>query len=300
MLLPLKRVPPFTDLLALRPPNLSDYTYFDAMAVAPFSPDEAGFTLGNASWLADAALLAYAEESFAWAHFQLGGLKPGKFFRGLTARGYVGLADRFILVSFRGMEVTDPLHFALDALVSAADFLPAHWGSGSVHHGFLETLNQIWPGAGGIGSYLKANLIGAAGPRKVWFTGHSLGAALATLAAAQYRAGPRALYTFASPRVGDAAFAAAFGLPRAPRLVHNQDLVPRLPPPDMGFKHVGDPYFIDAAGRVSPGAANLVSPGDTLHGPEPDLIGAARLNLFDHAPIYYATKVFNAFALTQS
>ena len=177
---------------------------------------------------------------------------------------------------------------------------PPTGDGGNVHRGFLEALNQVWPGPTGMTSYLLSNLAGPAGMRKVWFTGHSLGAALATLAAAQYTAGPRSLYTFASPRVGDAAFAAGFPLPRAPRFVHCNDLVPRLPPPDMGFKHAGDPFFIDPAGGIQPGASKLVSPGDTMHGPGLDLIGAARLNLFDHAPIYYATKIFNAFVSSQS
>ncbi len=40
------------------------------------------------------------------------------------------------------------------------------------------------------------------GSRRVWFTGHSLGGALATLAAGRYERAPE-VYTFGAPRVGD-------------------------------------------------------------------------------------------------
>ena len=78
----------------------------------------------------------------------------------------------------------------------------------------------------------------------VTVTGHSLGAALATLLAIDMSANttfPTGLYTLASPRVGDLTFHNLFNhvVPNAYRIVNRLDVVPQLPPPLFYF-HVGD------------------------------------------------------------
>ncbi|MCA9453043.1 MAG: hypothetical protein KC584_10520, partial [Nitrospira sp.] len=61
--------------------------------------------------------------------------------------------------------------------------------------------------------------------RTFWFTGHSLGAALATLAADRY-GDVQGLYTFGSPLVGDEGFARDFYV-SGYRFVNNNDVVAR-------------------------------------------------------------------------
>lgn len=303
--LSLKRPPnPIFDAVALAPPNLVGYSYFDAGAVAAFKPQQRGFDSTNATWLADAALLAYAQPDFAWPQFQKASLVPGKFFSGASTQVYAALTDTFVVVAFRGTEVRDVRDFLIDAVVTDAEFVPATWaGGGKVHQGFQDGLDEVWtlPQGGGLGAFLQSVETGPQGPRVIWFTGHSLGAALATLAAGRFAAAndgasPCYLYTYASPRVGDVNFATAFPLKNVCRFVHDNDAVPRLPPPNLGFKHVGDPWWIDGDGNLVPGAGWLTAPGDTLHGADLDLVGAIKLNLIDHAPIYYATYIWNAFA----
>jgi hypothetical protein len=84
--------------------------------------------------------------------------------------------------------------------------------------------------------------------------GHSLGGALATLyvvqnasAAAGTPLNPRAIYTFASPRVGDETFAAVFDAIDVVkwRIYNAPDLVPMLPPSFFGFDHVDQAYRVD-------------------------------------------------------
>lgn len=89
-------------------------------------------------------------------------------------------------------------------------------------------------------------------------TGHSLGAALATLYAMENAktaqiANPM-LCTFASPLVGDATFAATFdalGL-TSWRIANVKDLVTKIPPAILGFVHVDKEEQVDSTGKVVP------------------------------------------------
>ena len=92
----------------------------------------------------------------------------------------------------------------------------------------------------------------------VTFTGHSLGGALATLAALDvgYRrkdigVGVK-MYNFGSPRVGNRRFAEIFDdlVPDAWRIVNMNDGVPGIPRPFMGYHHVGHYVGIDEKGNI--------------------------------------------------
>lgn len=79
-------------------------------------------------------------------------------------------------------------------------------------------------------------------------TGHSLGGAVATLAAAYLRAAGYSvdLYTYGSPRVGNDYFAnfvtAQTGAEY--RVTHLDDPVPRLPPIIFGYRHTSPEYWL--------------------------------------------------------
>jgi hypothetical protein len=89
-------------------------------------------------------------------------------------------------------------------------------------------------------------------------TGHSLGAALATLYTMENgytnRLQNPAICTFASPHVGDTDFVAAFnGLGLTSwRVVNQPDLVPLLPPEILGFAHVDTLQPYNSSGKVEP------------------------------------------------
>lgn len=91
---------------------------------------------------------------------------------------------------------------------------------------------------------------------KVIATGHSLGGAVATFAAAELRNGgiPVDLVTFGSPKVGSpttASYITAQTLGTNYRITHLNDPVPRLPPKNFGFAHVEPEYYISSANNVA-------------------------------------------------
>lgn len=79
-------------------------------------------------------------------------------------------------------------------------------------------------------------------------TGHSLGGAIATIAAASLREanGFTDLYTYGSPRVGNTGFVEYVeSLPGGNfRLTHAADPVPLLPPSLLGYRHMSPEYWL--------------------------------------------------------
>jgi kumamolisin len=101
-----------------------------------------------------------------------------------------------------------------------------------------------------------AHVAGLPASASVEVTGHSLGAALATLYTMENACTKKitnpAICTFASPRVGDADFVSAFnalGL-TSWRIVNQPDLVPNLPPESFGFAHVNTLQQYSSTGKV--------------------------------------------------
>lgn len=135
------------------------------------------------------------------------------------------------------------------------------------HQGFTEIYETLVTD----GFSLRAHLVDHTRP--IIITGHSLGAALATLVATAV--GGCDLVTFAGPRVGDDAFAhlAMSRLASNVRVVNTRDIVPNLPLPlpEFPFAHLGVATEIDSEGQVATGprcAHNLVT---YLHGLDPDI-----------------------------
>ncbi len=121
-----------------------------------------------------------------------------------------------------------------------------------VHAGFQFALNTLWQDIHcSLGSYRKKYPLAP-----ILFTGHSLGAAFATLAVARFNGGRAALYTFGSPRVGNRAFCdkvrqqAELGVFR---FVNNGDLMTTVPPRERSYEHTCGLMQIDAEGNVVAG-----------------------------------------------
>jgi triacylglycerol lipase len=140
--------------------------------------------------------------------------------------GFVASKDKRLFVVIRGTQT--PLEWLDDASIQPMPFI-AGWGSTTA--GFLRLHNQIFP------TIEKLVLDNQGNADHLFVTGHSLGAALANLAAAQLigdksvTADRLTLYTFSGPRVGNPIFANQFNknISRAWRVFNTEDLVPTLP-----------------------------------------------------------------------
>jgi triacylglycerol lipase len=291
---PAPKVLPPPSLATLNPP-IRDYRYFDAAAPWPFASERGIGSARNAWWMAEHALLAYAEPTVVLAALEAQGYRAQLLQdRASSGHAYVALARDHAVLAFRGTEVLNPgdapskfVDVARDWLVDARFAQVALAGGGRAHGGFVAALDALWP-------QIESCLDGAA---QWWCTGHSLGGALAALAALRLDRAGRSLagaITFGQPRCVDRD--AAQALDRLPlrRVVNGCDLIPRLPPPRLGFKHGGERLHLDAERLRAYGAtlrAHLRElPRNLRHGP-----GALTpLELIDHAPLHYAIKCHNA------
>ena len=131
---------------------------------------------------------------------------------------------------------------------------PSGLGYGDVHQGFLEATQQLQPSLSEVAQQLDPTI-------PCYVTGHSLGAAIATLAAFEMvQASPQLkdqiqLYTYAGPRVVSPAFAKRHSqlIPNAYRVVNLADSVPLVPPVNLGssYVHIGQEWsFIAQFGDV--------------------------------------------------
>ena len=113
---------------------------------------------------------------------------------------------------------------------------------GKVHSGFQQEVNDLWL------DVVKEldNNVQLKNPREVYFTGHSLGGAMATIAATRHK--PVALYTFGSPRVGGPKFIKNIKCDHM-RVMNNNDIVCRIPPSWLGFRHHGTMIYFDRFGN---------------------------------------------------
>lgn len=253
-------------------------SFFDRRPLPPFHASETGFSSSNAWWLAELCRLIYRHDveedatplSPRRSEFLARvGLRQRAFFQSARTGTQGFLVESttpplFAALVFRGTE-QEPDDFESDLKTA-----PKRMGNGAieVHTGFLEALDSVWNDQ--IAPELeKVNL-------PIFYTGHSLGAALATLAVARKR--PAAAYTFGSPRVGNEPFAVSLAGVPIFRVVDDADVITEVPPELLGFRHVGE-----------------------VHALTPPLVSGFRFDPFawfrppkplaDHAPINYVDRI---------
>jgi triacylglycerol lipase len=190
----------------------------------------AGFDLDTAVFLAKASSVSYSnsDEIEAWA--QAAGFEQSKPFDYENVQGFWCANNESSLLIFRG--TSNPGQWLRDVR-----FLPAPHPWGHVHVGFRD-------GVAAVETALAAFDVVARNVQNVWIAGHSLGGALAVIAAARMkmRTGISALlHTYGQPAVGLNDFAERYSVELPQRLwrfVNQSDIVTRVPPGPL-YRHVG-------------------------------------------------------------
>jgi len=196
----------------------------------------------NARYLARACEFAYKPESEAVDLFRTELGLEAKLISVGNTQVYVGRNDRAIVLAFRGSQAPNSIDGLKDWLLTNAydllilpegrigtDFAAAGVGA-RFHRGFMQALADVWdPLLADVDAAMQEK------ERPLWITGHSLGGALALLAAWRFQRqfiSVYRVYTFGSPMFGNAQAAKAFENEFAGRIFRyadEPDPVPLLP-----------------------------------------------------------------------
>ncbi len=157
------------------------------------------------------------------------------------AQAYIFANKDDAVVTCRGTEPHDwnDVRADLDLATVVAETV------GWVHRGFKREVDDLWP-------RLEQALVN--NTRTLWFAGHSMGGAMAAICAGRcrlsyIRPNPRALFTYGSPRIGSGRYVNYVQM-EAYRWVNNNDIVPRVPPGWLGFRHKGQEIYLNAYGQI--------------------------------------------------
>jgi hypothetical protein len=153
--------------------------------------------------------------------------------------GYIGYYNNIVQIAYRGtitLSITD----WIDDFKFAKKVLFRGMPGIEVHEGFLEVYDSLAPK---MWSALQKTLRQCPQCSEVQVTGHSLGAAVATIAAVELKnrtSLPVRLTNYGSPRVGNDGFFKYVSniLPGAVRVVHANDIVPHVPLEIQEFHHI--------------------------------------------------------------
>lgn len=150
-------------------------------------------------------------------------------------QAFLAKNDEFAVLSFRGTQPDKWEDIRTDIRILKLKTI-----DGKVHAGFKLAFDDI---KDGIIAELRKHL----GEMPLYITGHSLGAALATVAAQEldkeFNDQIAACYTFGSPRVGDGRYEKAIKIPFY-RIVNATDIVTLIPFLLGSFVHVGDSRYL--------------------------------------------------------
>lgn len=216
--------------------NRARYGRDDVIPSVAFDFDEhnEAHTLQNAIIMADLSHLAYFGPAYVEKHLKQWGYDTFRWVedQNTDTQAFVAGKGGHLVVCFRGTSS------GTDALVDAK-FLKtdAFGGRGRVHGGFQNALESVW---GQVES--AVNALGAG--KKIFLCGHSLGAALAQLAAHRLALGAfpvASVYIYGSPRVGNREFMEVYNELLGTKTflhINDKDIVTRMPPAFLGFHHL--------------------------------------------------------------
>jgi len=266
------------------------HKYFQNHSQYPFDHLATERNLNNAWWLAEFATLSTTDPEFVKKNLQKVGLEVRFFYGEKTdAESFVAWNQDLVMVAFRGTETLGLTDWMTDAKFNLA-FWPY---GGRVHKGFRNSFFDLWITTG-LKDFIRSRVaMLPAESKMLWLTGHSLGAALSTLAADAYE-GECQVYNFGSPRVGDQKFQEGFSK-KTYRFVNHLDIVTNLPPylkPLLPYFHIGELNFLDKDGEIKKESSLSSLEILGMAGFWDKIIESTVVRLFlDHVPTFYIEKI---------
>ena len=184
--------------------------------------------------------MAYLSPKEAKAKIKAYGITGHKFFEFEGAQAHCFWNKEEYVIAFRGTEPSE-----LSDLLADLNAIPrGAMTHGLVHSGFKGECDKLYEDI--VKHHGKGHKL-----KKLYITGHSLGAAMATIACSRMEefTTVEQLTTFGSPRVGTRKFVKALETTHY-RYVNNNDIVTKVPLWIMGYKHHGHQQYINFYGNV--------------------------------------------------
>ena len=219
----------------------------NAMGAAQRSHKSQGTSIGELGLLrqsllfAELAKISYYRPDVVAAAANKAGFEKHEYFDRDGAQAYILSNQHDTVVVCRGTEPNEwnDVRADVNAVAVVAET------AGKVHRGFKREVDDLWP---------RLELAVKENDRPLWFAGHSLGGAMATICAgrcklAEIQSNPAGLFTFGSPRVGNQRYINFVKLPHY-RWVNNNDIVCRVPPAWFGYRHCGREMYLNAHGNL--------------------------------------------------
>lgn len=197
------------------------------------------FSYENALECANLSNLAYQEEKAFKKAASAMGYKNIRFFNIDGAQAYGMNKNDYVVLAFRGTEPTqfNDIKADLNALHVRNEL-----GAGRVHKGFKSEVDELWDQ---IEAWLAKRKF-----TQVYTCGHSLGGAMSTIACSRLPEGT-ICYNYGSPRVGTRSWVKEFNSKfTCHRFVNNNDIVPRVPPSFLFYRHAGELHYINTYGNI--------------------------------------------------
>lgn len=190
------------------------------------------------------ASIAYSNLKEAKSQAKKLGFTTTEFYEKDGAQAYRFMNKTDLVIACRGTQPTEfnDIKADLKAMPVMAETVSR------VHRGFKAEVDELWP-AITEDINRKVNL-----GKTLWFCGHSLGAAMATIMASRCTYdeelnSPVELYTYGSPRVGWRGYCKRLGVTHH-RWKNNNDIVTTVPLWAMGYVHHGTEHYLNAYGQV--------------------------------------------------
>ena len=189
--------------------------------------------------------LAYKEPKEAQKLFKKAGFTEVTYYENKGSNAYIVESGVDVVIICRGTEVKEWNDVKADLSIA---LVPSRSGVGKVHRGFRTYTDKIW-------EPIKSHVTNIKN-KDLWITGHSLGAAMATLMARRCTMDitlqtPTALFTYGSPRVGNRAYINEFNtLITHHRWVNDGDIVTKVPFAPI-YYHCGTMHHISSNDVVS-------------------------------------------------